>query len=103
MGTKLTGNDLSLTLFGKTRRLILHLLYSSPREDFYLRQIARASGVVMGSVQRELKTLADAGIIIRTGRGTQVYYMVNSQCPVFEELKKIIKKTVGFSDVPNAR
>lgn len=92
----LPGNDnLSRTLFGKTRRAVLSLLYSHVDDAFYLRQIVRAAGVGLGSVQRELKQLSDAGIIQRIVRGHQVYFQANPRCPVFEELKKLITKTVG--------
>lgn len=95
MSTQLNHDYLSGTLFGKTRRSVLSLLYSHVDEAFYLRQIARAAGVGLGAVQRELKHLTEAGIIQRIVRGRQVYYQANPRCPVFEELKKMITKTVG--------
>lgn len=95
MSTKLHHEHLSGTLFGKTRRAVLSLLYSHVDDAFYLRQIARAAGVGLGAVQRELKLLSEAGIIQRIVRGRQVYYQANPRCPVFEELKKMITKMVG--------
>jgi len=74
---------LSKTLFSKTRRAVLSLLYSHVDDTYYLRQIVRAAGVGLGTVQRELKQLSDAGIIRRIVRGHQVYYQANPQCPVF--------------------
>jgi len=88
-------DHLSRTLFSKTRRAVLSLLYSHVDDAFYVRQIVRAADVGLGAVQRELKQLSDAGIIRRTVRGHQVYYQANPQCPVFEELKKLVVKTVG--------
>ena len=88
-------DNLSQTLFGKTRRAVLSLLYSQVDDAFYLRQIVRAAGVGLGAVQRELKQLSDAGIIQRIVRGHQVYYQANPRCPVFAELKSLVVKTVG--------
>jgi predicted nucleotidyltransferase len=88
-------DNLSRTLFSKTRRAVLSLLYSHVDDAFYLRQIARAAGGGLGAVQRELKQLSDAGIIQRVVRGRQVYYQANPRCPVFEDLKKLVVKTVG--------
>ncbi|HSB06385.1 MAG TPA: ArsR family transcriptional regulator, partial [Thermodesulfobacteriota bacterium] len=65
---------LSATLFGKTRRAVLSLLYSHVDEAFYLRQITRVAGVGLGAVQRELQQLLNAGIFLRTVRGRQVYF-----------------------------
>jgi DNA-binding transcriptional ArsR family regulator len=74
MSTIIKTDSLSATLFGKTRRAVLALLYSHIDESFYVRQIARTAAVGLGAVQRELKKLSEAGIIRRTVRGRQVYY-----------------------------
>jgi predicted nucleotidyltransferase len=92
-------DQLGTTLFGKTRRAILTLLFSHVGESFYLRQLTRSLGVGMGAVQRELKALVDAGIISRNAHGHQVYYQANSQSPIFKELKSLVVKTAGVGDV----
>ncbi len=102
MSTLPETDNLSKTLFGKTRRAVLSLLYSHIDEAYYLRQIARAAGVGLGAVQRELKRLSDAGIIQRIVRGHQVYFQANPRCPVFEELRKLVVKTVGMGTVLQA-
>jgi hypothetical protein len=53
-------------------------------------------------VQRELKPLSNAGIILRIVRGRQVYYQANPQCPVFVELKALVIKIVA-EDVGTGR
>lgn len=93
---------LPATLFGKTRRAVLGLLYGHADEAFYLRQIVRASGCGLGAVQRELKRLAEAGIIRRTIRGPLVYFQADPNCPVFEELKSLVVKTAGVTDILRA-
>lgn len=102
MSTMFKTDSLSATLFGKTRRAVLALLYSHIDESFYVRQIARTAGVGLGAVQRELKKLFEAGIIRRTVHGRQVYYQANQQCPVYTELKSLVVKTVGVGDVLRA-
>lgn len=102
MSTIIKTDSLSATLFGKTRRAVLALLYSHVEESFYIRQIARTAGVGLGAVQRELKKLFEAGIIRRTVRGRQVYYQANPECPVYAELKSLVVKTVGVGDVLRA-
>jgi predicted nucleotidyltransferase len=102
MGTCTYRDNLSQTLFGKTRRAVLSLLYSHVDEAYYLRQIVRAAGVGLGAVQREVKQLSDAGIIQRIVHGRQVYYQANPQCPVFAELKNLVVKTVGVRAVLQA-
>ena len=96
--TSLDSNGLAATLFGKARRAILSLLYGHADESFYLRQIARTTGIGLGPIQRELKQLTGAGIIQRSAQGRQVYYQANSKSPVFTELKSLITKTAGIGD-----
>lgn len=73
---------------------------ASPADEaFYLRQLARAAGVGLGAVQREVKRLSEAGILQRTGRGQHVYYQANPQCPLFSELRSLVVKTSGVGDV----
>jgi DNA-binding transcriptional ArsR family regulator len=88
-------NKLGATLFGKTRRAVLALLYGHPDESFYLRQLARMTGVGMGSLQRELKQLSEAGIIIRKEIGRQAFFKADRDCPLYRELRDIITKTFG--------
>ncbi|MDI6776195.1 MAG: nucleotidyltransferase domain-containing protein [Syntrophales bacterium] len=77
----------------------MSLVYGHADETFYLRQLARIAGGGMGAIQRELKTLAEAGIIRRIEKGKQIYYQANPQCPVFAELKSLIMKTAGMGDI----
>ena len=93
---------LETVLFGKTRRAVFSLLFGHTDESFYLRQIARRTNVGMGALQREVKLLSDAGIIRRSVRGKQVYFRANPDCPIFEELKGLVIKTFGVSDVLRA-
>ncbi|MCK4221457.1 MAG: nucleotidyltransferase domain-containing protein [Dehalococcoidia bacterium] len=99
MGTPSGPNGLSSTLFGKTRRAVLSLLYGQTDEAFHQRRILRTAGTGHGAGQRELRLLSEAGIIRRFVRGKQVYYQANPACPVFAELKGIITKTAGTADV----
>jgi len=99
MGTRNSQGKLSSVLFGKTRQAVLALFYGHPDESFYLRQVVRAIGMGPGSVQRELKQLTDAGVIEKSKLGRQVYYRVNTKCPIFPELRGLIIKTAGLADV----
>jgi len=92
-------NLLCSGLFGKTRQAVLALLYGRADSSFYTKQILDAVKIGRGTVQRELKNLTDTGIIIREVQGRQVYYRANTQCPIFDELKGIVRKTFGMADV----
>jgi len=103
MGSHPPGHaELSAALFGKTRRAVLGLLLARPDETFYLRQIVRAVRCGQGGVQREVRRLVSAGIILRMGRDRIAFYQANVACPVFGELRGLVLKTAGAGDVPRA-
>ena len=99
VGTTVNSSILSNTLFGRTRSAILGVLYGHTDESFYFRQLVRITGAGKGAVQREVKQLADAGLIVRNAVGNQTFYRANRESPVFPEIKSLVTKTVGVHDV----
>ncbi len=83
-------------LFGQTRGRVLALLYGKPDQTFFVRQIAREIGTSVGSVQRELETLSEVGLLNRTTIGRQVFYQANSHHPAFADIRSLIAKTSGI-------
>jgi len=83
-------------LFGQIRGSVLALLYGRADSSFYLRQIARHVHASPGSVQRELKKLAEAELVVRKSTGNQVFYQANQRNPVFAEMRALLNKTVGL-------
>ena len=102
MGANEVPGKLSQGLFGQTRTAILSLLYGHADESFYLRQLVRETGAGNGAIQREVKQLSDAGLIVRKTQGRQVFYQANRKSPVFSELRGLLLKTSGMSDVLRA-
>jgi predicted nucleotidyltransferase len=51
---------------------------------------------------RELHALRDAGILVSRDVGRQVVYRLNPDCPIVDELRSIIRKTVGLAGVLQA-
>lgn len=92
-----TPDRVAEALFGKARRRILALLFGRPDESFYLREIARTTDVALRSVQRELQNLTQAGLITRSQRGQQVYFQADRNAPVFEDMRRLMEKTIGLA------
>jgi len=99
MGTPGSVDSVAHLLFGSVRREVLALLLSHPDERFYFRELLRAVGGGSGAVQRELKQLVSAGLVIREAAGNQVYFSANREAQIFPELRAIIEKTAGSADV----
>jgi uncharacterized protein len=89
-------DSLGNLLFGQTRGRVLALLYGMPDQAFFVRQIARQVGTSVGTVQRELETLSQAGLIERTMTGMQVFYQANRDHPAFAEIHSLVAKTSGI-------
>lgn len=89
---------LGKTLFTETRLRVLGLLYGQADRSFYTNEILRATGMGVGTVKRELDRLKDAGILTLSKTGNQLHYQANPTCPVYNELRSIVKKTVGLVD-----
>jgi predicted nucleotidyltransferase len=99
LGTVSTTSPLAEALFGTVRGLVLALLFGQPERAFYTREIIAALNVGRGAVQRELRRLTDVGALYREKLGQEVYYRANPECPIYDELVALMRKTLGLGDV----
>jgi predicted nucleotidyltransferase len=83
----------------KSRVEILKLFLFNPEDSFYQRQISTLAHQPIRSVQREMEKLETIGLIEKSVQGNRIYYKVNKRCPIFEELKRILFKSVGIAEV----
>jgi predicted nucleotidyltransferase len=91
--------DPAILLFGAYRRAVLARLLLRPEESVYLRELAREIGKPAGTLLRELNALAEAGLLERQRVGNQVRFRADPSCAIYEDLRNILKKTVGIADV----
>lgn len=86
-------------LFKEYRRRVLCLLLLRPDQAYHVREIARLTGTVPGTLHKELSKLAEADVLKKSSRGNQVSYQANRDCLIFEELSSILRKTSGVADI----
>jgi predicted nucleotidyltransferase/DNA-binding HxlR family transcriptional regulator len=86
-------------LLGQTRSAVLSTLLLHPEDSLHVHELARRTGASAGSLHRELRTLAELGVLLRREVGRQVHYRANSASPVFAELAGLLRKTAGLADV----
>lgn len=91
--------SLIAVLFPKTRRSILATTLMHPDRWWFLADLARQIGVTPSSLQREMASLVQVGILLRRQEGKQVYFKPDPNCPILHELQGIMTKTVGLVDV----
>ena len=87
------------SLFPRTRQAILSAVLLRPDKWWYLTDLAKHIGVSPSSLQRELVSLVNGDLLISRRDGNRIYYKINQDCPIVEELQTIFVKTSGIADV----
>jgi predicted nucleotidyltransferase len=95
---KMSATGLAEALFSRTRIAVLTQLAASS-EGLHLRELERRIGVNSRHLMRELHSLRDAGILVSNQIGRQVIYRLNPECPIYDELRAIVRKTAGLVSV----
>ncbi len=95
----MTHSALTDILFKDYRRRVLGLLLLHPDQRYHVREIARLTATVAGTTNKELRKLAEAGLLLKEKQGNQLLYQANSECIIFEELASLLRKTSGLADV----
>ena len=71
---------------------ILSLLFLNQTREYYLNELAEGAGMAPSTALRELNRMGPLGIITRTRKGTTIFYKINRDCVIHEELKQIFLK-----------
>ena len=90
---------LSSLLFSGYRRRVLGLLLLHPDTSYHVRELACLTGTSAGTLHKELIKLTHGGVLRRQEVENQVRYSADRDCPIFEELVSIVRKTSGLVDV----
>ena len=75
---------------------IMSLLFNSPEEKFYVREIARLVNKNPSGVKRELDNLSKMDLVSSEKEGNLKYFKANRNSPLFPELKGLIAKSLGL-------
>lgn len=75
---------------------IMSLLFNSPEEKFYVREIARLVSKNPSGVKRELDNLNKMDLVTSEKEGNLKYFKANRNSPLFPELKGLIAKSLGL-------
>lgn len=90
--------SLSDALFTGTQQKVLGLLFGQPNRSFFATELIALAGAGSGAVQRELKRLAESGLVTVTRLGNQRHYQANAASPLFAALCDIALKTSGLAE-----
>lgn len=88
--------DVLEVLFSSAARVdILGLFLSQPGSRFYQREIERETGQPIRAVQREVERLAGIDLLQRSEEGNRVFYQLNGEFPLVDELTALFQKATG--------
>ncbi len=87
------------SLFGRIRRQLLCLFFLNPLRSYYLLELVEILKTGRGGVQRELANLFESGIITRERAGMKVLFSLSQECPVKDEMQRLLGKLVDFEDI----
>jgi predicted nucleotidyltransferase len=72
------------------------LFFENEDSEYYLREMARITGVPATNIRRELKKLEEDKLFVLNRRGNLLFYKLNKKHPLFKELKKILFQEIGI-------
>ncbi len=75
---------------------ILKLFFQDPEKEYYLREIGKHLGQEPGFFQKCLENLVNEGILLDEYRANLRYFRLNKEYPLYEEIKKMVSKTLGI-------
>ena len=79
----------------KNSKLILKLLFTNPDKRYYFQELARLLNKKAGVLQKSVNYLVREKIISEERTGNLRFLFINKEHPLYEEIRKIVFKTVG--------
>src|SRR2546429_6840320 len=89
------------SLFPSVRQGVLAATLTRPDKWWYLSELAQFLHTRPSSLQRELISLEQSGILQQRKDGRRTYFKAETRSPIFRELRSIFEKTVGL--IPTLR
>lgn len=80
----------------KLRKALLKLYFSHPERKYYIRQLERILKKPAAYVRKELLKLQEAGLLSSEFQGKERFFQLNVKYPLYNEVKKIVAKTIGL-------
>lgn len=84
-------------LFPRTRRDLLAATFGQPERWWYMTELAAHLKTTPSTLQRELESLAQSGVLRQRRDGKRVYYQAEHNLPFFDELHGIMEKALGIA------
>ncbi|RJX16889.1 MAG: toxin-antitoxin system toxin subunit [Desulforudis sp.] len=83
----------------KIRAEVFRLLFADSAVELHMRELARISGMAIGTVQTELKKLSRLGLVASRRDGNRLYFRAQQAHPLYPDIRSLVLKTTGLADV----
>ncbi|MGH9402003.1 MAG: nucleotidyltransferase domain-containing protein [Terriglobia bacterium] len=84
-----------LDLRSKARQRVLAYYFTNPTARHHLRNLADRLSVDPSNLSKELGRLEREGLFLSEVSGRQKYFRLNREYPLYNEVRNIVRKTVG--------
>ena len=88
--------SIATALFSDSQARVYRWLFGQPNRSFHLSELRRLTGLGSASLQRELRKLADSGLVNSERVGNLRCFRANPRSPVLRELVTLTRKTLGL-------
>ena len=92
-------NRLAELLSSRARAEIFRLLFGGRGEELHVREIERRSGLNNSTLRQELRKLVRLDLVQSRRDSNRVYYRAKAENPLYPEIRNLVLKTSGLSDV----
>lgn len=83
----------------RARAEIFKLLFGTIDQELHIREIQRRSGFNDSTLRQELRKLERIDLLIARKDSNRIYYRANKSNPLYEDLRNLVLKTIGLTDV----
>lgn len=90
---------LQTIITSKTRIKLLIKFFFINNNKGYLRGLEKEFGETINAVRHEVNNFVDAGLLTSEFEGNKRIYTANKKHPLFNELKAIVRKTIGIDQI----
>ena len=87
--------SLTQALFTPPQSKVLEWVFGQPSRWYHIQELIRLTSLASGSLQREVKRLHDADLVLEERVGNLRRVKANQNSPVFADLANLVRKTVG--------
>lgn len=84
-----------LDLRSKSRQRLLAYYFTNPAARLHLRDVAERLDIDPSNLSKEFRRLEHEGVFRSEVSGRQKYFQLNREYPLFDEVRRIVAKTIG--------